>query len=321
MSMKDESFGSPFERLFIAGVALAAGLALAYLAIQGPLVRGVIAYKTAPGIMGQLAGQDAVNLALMSPLLLAGAILLLLRKTLAKHLLIATPLFLIYYVLSYTIGWEWGSTAYTGNSERWFFLYLFVLVAALVILLYALAVFPKDVESRFKKGGLAVYSAVFALFLLVFAGMWAKEVREVIATGTSRGYDIAPTAFWLVRVFDLGFSIPLGLISVYLLWARPNKAFPVVSLFYGFFFTQIVAVNAMGWAMFLKKDPTFLWRDLAVFHALALVIAFGYLYVRRGYRVRSLALTEREERERLKILAEDEFIPLEEAEKTLLKKT
>ena len=280
----EDTFGSPFERAFVGAVAVAAALSLAYLAVQGPLVRGVIAYKTAPGIVGQLMGQDAVNLFLMAPLLLAAGVLLLLRKPLAKHLLVATPLFLIYYVLSYTIGWEWSSPAYTGNSERWFFLHLFVLIAALIILLYALAVFPKNIENRFKKGGLAVYSAAFVLFLLVFAGMWAKEVREVIATGTSRGYDIAPAAFWLVRVFDLGFSIPLGLISVYLLWARPEKAYPVVCLFYGFFFTQIAAVLAMGWAMFLTNDPTFLWRDLAVFHVLAAVIAFGFFYVRRNYQ-------------------------------------
>ncbi|MBP7706588.1 MAG: hypothetical protein KA243_05000 [Candidatus Aminicenantes bacterium] len=214
---RDHTFGAPFERVFVGAVAVAATLVLAYLAVQGPLVRGVIAYKTVPGIVGQLMGQDAVNLVLMAPLLLAGGILLLLRRPLAKLLLIATPLFLIYYALSYTIGWEWSSPDYAGNSQRWFFLYLFVLVAALVILLYTLAVFPKDVESRFRKGGLAVYSAVFVLFLLVFAAMWAKEVLEVVGTGTSRGYDIAPAAFWLVRVFDLGFSIPLGLVSVYLL--------------------------------------------------------------------------------------------------------
>jgi hypothetical protein len=281
---RDHTFGAPFERVFIGAVAVAAALVLAYLAVQGPLVRGVIAYRTAPGIVGQLMGQDAVNLVLMAPLLLAGGILLLLRRPLAKLLLIATPLFLIYYALSYTIGWEWSSPDYTGNSQRWFFLYLFVLVAALVILLYTLAVFPKDVESRFRKGGLAAYSAVFVLFLLVFAAMWAKEVFEVIGTGTSRGYDIAPAAFWLVRVFDLGFSIPLGLVSVYLLWARPKQAYAVVCLFYGFFFTQIAAVLAMGWTMLSKKDPTFLWRDLAVFHVLAAVIAFGFFYIRKNYR-------------------------------------
>jgi hypothetical protein len=284
-SERDQIFGSVFERTFVAFVALAAGMVLIYLAVQGPLVRGVLTYKTAALINNQLLGQDAVNLVLMAPLLVAAGVLLLLRKPLARYLLIATPLFLIYFAISYTIGWEWSSPAYTGNSERYFFLFLFILIAALIFLLYALAVFPKNVESHFKKTGLTVYTAVFALFLLVFAGMWIKEVLEVAATGTTRAYDIAPTAFWMVRVFDLGFSIPLGLIGLYLLWARPNKAFPVICLFYGFFFTQIIAVLAMGWTMFFKKDPTFLWRDLIVFSVLAVIIAAGFFYVRRNYRV------------------------------------
>jgi len=280
----DTSFGSPFERIFVGLIAIATALILIYLAVQGPLIRGVIAFKTAAIIGNQLVGQDIVNLGLLAPLLIIGAIGLLARKPWAKHALIATPLFLIYYALSYTIGWEWSSPSYAGNSERFTFFFLFVLIAALIILLYSLAVFPKNAVSRFKKTGLAIYSALFTLFLLVFGGMWIKEILEVMATGTTRAYDIAPTAFWLVRVFDLGFSMPLGLISVYLLWARPDKAYPVICLFYGFFFTQIVAVNAMGWMMFAKKDPTFLMRDLVVFSVLALIILFGYFYVRRNYR-------------------------------------
>lgn len=315
---REGSFGSSFERIFVGLVAITAGLALIYLAIQGPLVRGAITYKTAAVINNQLVGQDVVNLVLLTPLLFAGAIGLFLKKAFARYLLIATPLFLIYYALSYTIGWEWSSSSYAGNSERQTFLFLLVLVAALIILLYSLAIFPKNAVSRFKKPGLAVYSVVFTLFLLVFGGMWIKEILEVIATGTTRAYDLAPTAFWLVRVFDLGFSMPLGLISVYLLWARPDKAYPVICLFYGFFFTQLVAVNAMGWTMFLRKDPTFLMRDLVVFTVLALIIAFGFFYVRRNYR--DLVLTEGEERRLKKILKEDDFTPLEEVKRSFVKK-
>ncbi len=279
-----DDFGSPFERTFVGLLAVAAGLMLVYLAVQGPLFRNTITYRTAAVIGNQLVGQDIVNLGLLAPILVVGGMALLLRRTFAKDLLIATPLFLIYYVLGYTVGWDWGSPAYSGNSQLYTFHFLFVLVAALVILLYTLAVFPRNMTARFGRTGLTVYSIVFSLLLVVFAAMWIKEVREVMATGTTRAYDIAPTAFWLVRVIDLGFSMPLGLISVYLLWARPDKAYPIICLFYGFFFTQIVAVNAMGWMMFLKNDPTFLWRDLIVFSALALVIAFGYVYVRRNFR-------------------------------------
>lgn len=318
MNDAQRDFGTSFERIFVGLVAIVTALVLIFLAIQGPLLRGVIIYKTDPTINNQLIGQDAVNIGLLSPLLILGAVGLFLRKRWAKDLLIATPLFLIYYVISYTVGWEWSSPTYTGNSERYFFYFLFVLIAALIILLYTLAVFPKNAESRFKKSGLTIYSAAFVLFLLVFAGMWIQEVRQVIATGTTRGYDLYPTAFWLIRVFDLGFSIPLGLISVYLLWARPAKAYPIVSLFYGFFFTQIIAVNAMGWMMFVKKDPAFLWRDLIVFSVLALIILFGYFYVRKNYR--ELVLTEKDERRLIKILKEDDFVPLEAVKKSLEKK-
>ena len=41
----------------------------------------------------------------------------------------------------------------------------------------------------------------------------------------------------------------------------------------------------MGWMMFLKKDPAFLWRDMVVFSALAPIILFGFFYVRRNYKV------------------------------------
>jgi hypothetical protein len=115
--------------------------------------------------------------------------------------------------------------------------------------------------------------------------MWIKEVLEVITTGTARGYDIAPAAFWLVRIFDLGFTIPLGLLSVYLLWTRPETTFTVQLMFYGFFLTMIIAVNTMGIMMFLKNDPTFLMRDLLVFISLAVIVFFGFFYILRIYKV------------------------------------
>jgi hypothetical protein len=281
---KDTAFGSEFERILVGLLAVATGAALIYLAVQGPLFLGHIRYKSDPLILNQIVGQDLVNLFLLSVISIAGGMLLWLRKPLAKYLLIATPLYLIYFVLSYTIGWEWSSPRYSGNSERYFFFFLFILIAALLVMLYALAVFPRDRAAGFGKKGLAAYSALLVLFLLVFAAMWLKEVREVIATGTTRAYGIAPTAFWLVRVFDLGFTIPLGLVSVYLLWARPASSFPVQIMFYGFFLTMIVAVNAMGLVMLLKRDPTFLWRDLVVFLSLAVIISLGFVYVLRGYR-------------------------------------
>lgn len=291
--MNDHSYinpdncGSNFERIFIGLLAILAGITLIYLAVMGPLVSGEIKYRTPEVINNQLIGQDLVNLAVLAPLLIVGGLLLLLKKNAAKYLLIATPLFLIYYALSYTIGWEWSTAQHQGNNEKYFFYFLFILIVALLILLYSYSVFPKKVKATFRKKPLMIYSTLFVLFLLVFAGMWVGEVIEVIKTGTARGYDISPTAFWLVRVFDLGFSIPLGLISVYLLWTRAGKAYPLIWLFYGFFLTQILAVNAMGWMMFVRRDPAFALRDLMVFSILTLIIIFGFVFVNKNYRLES----------------------------------
>lgn len=282
----ENNFGTPFERIFVTFISIATGIILIYLAIEGPLFLHHIKYKTAEVINNQLVGQDIVNMFILSPILIIGGIALFLRKQISKYLLIMTPLYLIYFVLSYTIGCEWSSSKYTGNSEKYIFYFLFVLISSLVLLLYSLSVFPKNVESRFSKRGLALYSVLFSVFMLIFASMWVKEVLEVISTGTTRAYDIAPAAFWLIRIFDLGFTIPLGFISVYLLWVKPDTTYPVQFMFYGFFLTMIIAVNSMGLVMFLSNDPAFLIRDLIVFSVLALIIFIGFIYVLHNYRLK-----------------------------------
>jgi len=278
------TFGNRFERIFVAALSIATGIMLIYLAIEGPLFLQHIKYKTADIINNQLVGQDMVNMFVLSPILIVAGITLYLKKKIAPYLLIITPLFLIYYVLSYTIGWEWSSPEYSGNSESYTFHFLFILISSLIMLLYSLSIFPQNVESTFRKKGLIVYSVLFSFFLLIFASMWIKEVLEVMSTGTTRAYDVAPTAFWLVRIFDLGFTIPLGLISVYLLWVRPETTYPVQFMFYGFFLTMIIAVNAMGISMFLKDDPTFLMRDLVVFLILAGIVLTGFIYILKNYK-------------------------------------
>ena len=286
-STNENTFGNSFERIFVALISIATGITLIYLAIEGPLFLHQIRYKTADIINNQLIGQDIVNMFLLSPILIVGGVALFFRKRIAQYLLILTPLYLIYFVLSYTIGWEWSSPKYHGNSELYTYHFLFILISSLVILLYSLSIFTKNVESTFKRKGLIVYSLLFSLFLLVFASMWIKEVQEVISTGTTHAYDIAPTAFWIIRIFDLGFSIPLGFISVYLLWVRPNTTYPIQFMFYGFFITMIIAVNAMGFVMLLNNDPTFMIRDLIVFLILALIIIIGFVYVLRNYKTKA----------------------------------
>ena len=278
-------WGNSFERILVALLAIGSGLMLIFLSIEGPLFLHQIKYKTAEVINNQIEGQDIVNLFILSTMLLVGGITLFLKKRISKYLIIMSPVYLIYFVLSYTIGLEWSSPSYTGNSEHYTYHFMFILISALIMLLYSLSVFPKNFQGNFKKKGLTIYSVVYSMLLILFALMWVKEVNQVIQTGTSRGYEIAPTAFWVVRYFDLGFTIPLGIISIYLLWTRPDESYPVQLLFYGFFLTMVVAVNTMSLFMYLNNDPTFDLRGAVIFLCLFVIIFTGFVFIVRNYKI------------------------------------
>jgi hypothetical protein len=273
-----------FERVFIGIVAIATGTGLAAMAVMGPLWLEVIEYKTSPSAIYQFIGQDMVNLFIMVPVCIIGGILRLLGRDAAKYLLILTPPYLIYTILCFGMGMEWSHPAYSGNSEQYFFLFLGLLIGGFLLLFDSLGQFSGSAEGRpIKTKLLLPYSILFSLFLILFGLMWVGEVFEVMHTGTSRGYEAAPLAFWLVRYFDLGFTIPLGFLSIYLLWSRAVTGFPVQLLFYGFFLTMGLAVNAMGLAMYLFGDPDWSLENTVVFAILLLIISAGFtLILTRG---------------------------------------
>lgn len=280
------SWGLPMERIAAALTTILTGIILIWLAVEGPLIRGVLTYKTAPTAVYQIMGQDLVNLMLLGPLAVLTSILLFLKKNLARYLLLSFPLYIIYFVLTYTVGLEWSSPLYSGNSEQYFYPFLFLLASSVGLLIYGLSIFPKNLQGTFPKVGLRVYSALYGIFMLMFALMWLGEVNQVLQEGTTRAYGEVPTGFWMIRYFDLGFTIPLGLLSVYLLWTRPDSSGPLQFLFYGFFLTMITAVNSMGIMMYLKGDPHFLLRDMALFGGLFFLVFGGFLYVVRHYRLK-----------------------------------
>jgi len=195
-----------FERIAVAALSLATGGLLAFLAIKGPLVLGQITYKTHGIINNQLMGQDVINLVLLSPISIIGGITLLLRKPDREISadLNSSLSHLLRLELHDRVGMEFAELC--GEQRRLYIsLSLHPDLSAYRHAVLTLAV-VEPAHSRFSRKGLATYSAVFTLFLLVFASMWMKEIVEVMQTGTARAYDIAPTAFWLVRVFDLDFQ-------------------------------------------------------------------------------------------------------------------
>jgi hypothetical protein len=183
--------------------------------------------------------------------------------------------------LSYGIGQEW--LQYSGNIEKFFWIYLIAIITGLILIIYTLPQFKPEDAPDFNQKTLKWYIAASSIFLTLFALMWLKEIFQVIQTGDleENAYSAAPTVFWVIRYFDLGLSIPLGFIGFYLLYSRPKQFYSLILLFYGFFTTMVAAVNAMGWLMWIKNDPTFQNGGLFLFNSLMIIVYLGFFFLIR----------------------------------------
>ena len=282
MKMEYESTHEQFERIVISTVALVTAVLLIILSVLGPLGFGTLKHRASPSAIYQIQGQDLVNLVLLSPLCLIGAFLHLKKKAEAKYFLILVGIYVCLYTgLAYGIGQEWTISEYSGNVEQYFWLFLALIIGGLLLFIGSISMFSEDDAPKFNTKNLRIYIVLMTFFLLVFASMWLQEVLEVVSTGdTSTGsYQESPNVFWVIRYFDLGITIPLGFIGLYLLSTRPKKAYPLMLAFYGFFVTLSTAVVCMALVMILNQDPNVQLEGMIIFPILALLAWSGLFYL------------------------------------------
>jgi hypothetical protein len=270
---------SAFEDRFAGIVAVLSGLVFIFLALAGPLVFNLIRYRTSASAVFQGQGQDLFNLVLMAPVCVIGGILALRRSPNAARWIAFLPVYLMYSALAFGVGIEWSDPRYTGNSERFAFFFVFEMIAGLVLLLHCLGSLRDREVPEIRKRGKTIYSIIFVVLMAAFAFMWGSSLLEVALTGGTAGYADAPTGFWTIRILDLGVSIPLGLLSVYLLWTRPKAGFPIQLLFYGFFIAQITAVLAMIVVEIANGDPLVNPVMVVIFGCIAAAVYGGYVFI------------------------------------------
>lgn len=185
------------------------------------------------------------------------------------------------YFFNVGIGQEWSTTTYTGNVENYWWLFLTLVIGGLVLLIGSLSMFMEKDAPEFKPKSLRIYVGLVFVFLLLFAAMWVSQILQVINTGdlADGSYTAAPTAFWAIKYLDLGVSIPVGFIALFLLLSKPKKAYPLLLLFFGFFITTGTAVNAMAIMQIVNKDPAIasMGASIAVFPILG-ILAYGSLF-------------------------------------------
>lgn len=275
----NQAYHIELERYIVSIIAVLAGIAVIAVSILGPLGVGVLQHRTTPSGVYQIIGQDLTDLLLLGPMCILGGLLFGANKPSAKYFLILTPVTLIYKGLSYGLGQEYS--LYPGNIEQYFVYFLIMVIAGLILGMKSISLFQKDDAPDFSKRGVYAFVTVMSILLFMFFMMWAGEAVEVLSTGdTSSGsYTNAPTLFWVIRYLDLGLTIPLGFLSLYLLLTRPKSAYPIILLFFGFFITLGTAVNAMGWIQFLGGDPELQLPALGIFGLLGGLTWIGFIYL------------------------------------------
>lgn len=234
-------------------IALGAGLAAN--SVLGPLMLEVIRYRFSESLLNQTIGLDAVSLAIIGPLAVAGGILALRAHPMAPVLALGPTLFVSYMLVQYIVGPEY--LRYEGNNERFFpfHLALFILGAGLAIVAWHEASrvalpCPSPRTARWA-GGVLVVSALFLVFGLHLAGL----ADAMSGHPEETAYLESPTSFWVVKFMDLGIVAPIALATGAGVLRGAGRATQAMYAALGWLSLMAAAVFAMAVTMLANDDP------------------------------------------------------------------
>lgn len=231
------------------------GLGIATASILGPLGTGALAYRTSDTTLNQIIGGDLAGLAVVAPCALVAAVLVRRRHPLGPVVAIAPGLWAVYMYLQLVVGQEYLQLP--GNNERFFplLLALFVLGQGVAVLSWRVAsTAPVPTFGARLERTTGVVLLVLATFLVL--GLHLPTLLDAMGDAPARlEYVSSPTAFWVVKVMDLGIVVPAALvIGVGLIrhaaWARR----PAVALL-GTYTLLSTAVTGMAVVMLANGDP------------------------------------------------------------------
>ena len=98
---------------------------------------------------------------------------------------------------------------------------------------------------------------VLAACGLALGFSWMRQLVEIAVSGTlSEAYLDAPHGFWIVRIVDLGFLVPVCFGTAFGLWRGSPLAIKAAYGVTAFLTLQAAAVLAMGYLMLWRQDPT-----------------------------------------------------------------
>jgi hypothetical protein len=265
------------DRAALPGIGLLLlALGMIASAVLGPLVLGVVTFPVSAAMENQLVGGEVVSLLVAAPVAALAGVHWLRGHPLAPMAAIGPAIYAAYMYAQYIVGPEYSR--YEGNSERAFPLYL--LLVSLGWLLAARAWIElgrlslPDPGPRLRRGlGMAMVG-LNALFALA----WTGSLVPVIAGGDpSAEYLADQTLFWVVRLMDLGFVIPVGLLTGVALLRKLPVATRLAHAWLGAQTLLTAAVCGMAWVMEVRDDPAA--NPVFLVATTAMALAFAAVWV------------------------------------------
>ncbi len=241
----------------IAMLALAAALAAA--AILGPLALGLIDWRVSANSLNQTYGADGAALVLLAPAAAVAAWLWWSGRRVAAPLAFGVGLASLYYGVASVLGADY--VQYEGNNERFFLLFLAIIVLSWTIAAAGWSGMGGDAPQLSRRVARAT-AIVFVLGGLAITAAWLVQLATIASNGALtqasdiQAYNESPSAFWVVRIVDLGFIVPLAVWAGIGLWRGSATATRAACGVAAFMTLQAAAVLAMGVIMLVRNDPT-----------------------------------------------------------------
>lgn len=241
-------------RLLGVGLFSLGGFIIVY-AVLGPLILGVIHFRTSVSGLNQIRGGDLAAFAVVVPVCLLVGLLAWRGHVAAPALALAPAMFAMYTYSQLILGNEYLQQP--GNVERFFplLLAIFLLATAVVLRSWGLAQPERlPLPSRRLEQGSGIFLIIVAAYVVI--GIHLPNFIDAIRdhpTGTA--YLAAPTTFWVIKFYDLGIVVPSALtVGIGLVrrkaWARK----PAYAILGGYVLLGW-SVAGMAWVMLLNSDP------------------------------------------------------------------
>ena len=223
-------------------------------ALLGPLGLGVLVWRVSPSGLMQLYGAHIAELVLVVPAMLGAGWLWQRRHHLAPVLAFGAAAYALYVSVQFVLFPDY--TLYAGNNERFFPLFLPIVILAWVVAVRAWAALDSGTSSPPRW-----LARTFTIVVLATNGLigltWTAQVLGIAAGGTlPPGYAEAPAGFWLIRLVDLGAIVPLSVATAIGVWREHPLATKAATGVASFLTLEVGAVLAMGLVQLWLRDPT-----------------------------------------------------------------